>query len=858
MARVSSAFDPVLERPLALKRTLSGAPADDARLLREARLMARLDHPSIAQVLDVGLDASGTLLCVMPVRQGISLAEAVRREPVPALLRALLSASQALAHAHARGVVHRDVSPTNVRLDADGAVWLLDWGLAATFEEAALGGFRGGTPGCMSPELRDGRAAGPASDVWSLGALLHLICTGALPKNEASARPPACPRPLWAVVRKALSFEPAARYADARAFSEELARWLDGQPLVAWPEGPVDTLVRVAGRRPRLTLAVSLAVVVVLSIAVVAGVAVLRAQAREREATSRLLRESAERALAVDDVALARSLATEALVLRDDVRARGVLAALARVPDVTVKPLALPGCVAGDVDEGHVTCAEPGVHVARMADGRVLRARGGTAETLVTLGEERARLGGGTPEVSVDASRTRAVVAVPEGVLVLQAGHLGPALTPCTAGQPVRFARPRGEGALVFCSDDELVFTSSTAVERRVHISGLGTVLRGVHSGALLDDDTLLTGTANGQLGIIDLAAQTLRWAAPSGLGLLHTVVASRDGRSALVAGEKGAALLRVREGQVLPLGSSVSRAWRLGEHGFAVSDGARLSEVLTPAGLSMTRGLHGLSALAVHDGTRRVAAGDSMGSVQVMHFERGVDFTISGLPRVVKSLAFSSDGRFLAIGAAGPDGVLLYDVSQRAPARLKTPWDGDPAVRARHVAFFDVACMIFFGWGAPPRAACVDGDAFAELPLPQLPADVRELAARPGELLLTETPDFVWRVTMTRERQVVASPVPDPRARLVALSSSGRASFSNAPELSAVAIADDGRLASCRLDGTVELRDERGALQFIAAAHQQRCARVSFCDQQRALCTAGWDGAFRVLNAQSSVTWSK
>ena len=246
------------------------------------------------------------------------------------------------------------------------------------------------------------------------------------------------------------------------------------------------------------------------------------------------------------------------------------------------------------------------------------------------------------------------------------------------------------------------------------------------------------------------------------------------------------------------------------------------------------------------------------------MHFERGVDEVVPGPSRVIKSLAFSSDGRFLAVSAAGPDGVLVFDVSVSPVKRVVTPWDGDPAKRARHVAFFDSACVIYFGWGAPPRAACHDGQAFGEVPLPALPGDVKDVSARGSELLLTADADAVWRVTMDRERRVSSSRVPGVAARLVALSPDGaRTAFagrdtvqlgaSSVPSpspLSAMALADDGRLALCRLDGVVELRGAGGEVVFTAPAHEQRCARVAFCDGQRAVCSVGWDGRFRLLEA--------
>ncbi len=840
MARVRSGFDPLLERPVALKRGLAGTPEDDARLLREAKLTARLDHPSIAPVLDVGLDESGAPVCVLPVRQGASFLDAVKQpqQTRASLLRSLLAASHALAHAHARGVVHRDVSPANVRLGADGAVWLLDWGLAATLDEAAAGGFRGGTPGYTAPELCEGAPASCASDVWSLGALLHLLCAHA-PPPELLTRPASCPRALWAVCTRALSAAPAQRYADARAFAAELTRFLDGQPVEAWPEGPVDTLLRITARRPKLTLAFSLAALLLLGASLLA----LRAQEKEAEALALLLRDSAERALHLDDVVSARRLAREALALRDDVRTRGILAALRRTPAATEVPLAAAPCPPRFVDDVGPQCAED----ARLADGTVITLeRNGTSNAL-TFRDARLTLGGGGPAVTVNAARTLAVVALPGSVTVLSLpvdGSVdGPVeLTPCAPGHNVRFAVPWKAGAFVYCADDELVFTTPVAVARRLRVGGLGGVFRGANAGDLLDDERLLVGAANGQAAIIDLSNGALTWVVTTALGRLHTVVAAADGRTAVLAGDKGAALLRVREGQLLPLEGTVSGVWRRGGRGFTVARGTALSTLTPPDGLSTTRGLHGRAALAVNDGARRVAVGDSMGTVELSALHEGVQEVLPGYPRVIKSLAFSADGRFLAVAAAGAPGVVLYDVAGPA-RRLATPWDDDVTVRARHVAFFDARCFVLFGWTADAWGACWNGEDFEAVQVPRLPGEVYDVAARAGALWLAAGEGGVWKLkadfTMT---QVTAAP-----ARHLAVNATGFVASDEA-QVQSLALADDGRRAACLLDGSVELRDGAGAVLFLAPAHEQRCARVSFCDAERALCSVGWDGRLRVL----------
>jgi hypothetical protein len=880
MARVISGFDPVLSRAVALKRSLRGTPEEDAQLLREARLTAQLDHPAIAPVLDVGLDAHGALVCVLQVRQGSSFAEAVRAAPagtVPApLLRALLAASQAVAHAHARGVLHRDLSASNLRVADDGAVWVLDWGLAATKEEAARGGFRGGTAGTTAPEQREGRATSAASDVWSLGALLHLLCTRALPGPTLAERAPhGCPRPLWALCRRALAEAPAARYPDARAFADELARFLDGQPLEAWPEGPLDRLLRIAGRRPRLTLAVVVAVLLATGAAAIGTAAVLRARDTARQATATLLSESAERALAVDDVALAQRLAKQALTARDDPRTRGVLAALARVSPVERTPLGPAGCQALDVLDGAVLCAEPTVDAAvRLAGGARLTAsqRAGQLTLEGTPRDGALALPGGTPAFAVNGARTAAMLWVPEGVVSISADGAGPVLTPCTPGQPVRFAVPREvEAGLALCADDEFVELSRTAVIRRFRITGLGTLFRGLTAGDLVDAHTLVGGTADGQVAVLDLRRGELRWVGPSGLGLIRTVLASSDGRTAALLGERGAAIFRLAEGQVVPVPGPLEGVWRHGARDFVgATASGELVALSARGGLSLTRSLHGRAALAVHEPSGRVAVGDSLGEVQLGQLEAGVQEAIAGTPRVIKSLSFSTDGRFLGLGAAGPDGVLVFDLSVTPARTVPGPWDGDPKTRGRHVAFLDAAHFVFFGWGAPPRAARFEADQgrFVEVPAPVLPGDMRDLVSRPGELWAVDVAGELHRLALTAAGFSAQTLSAGLGAERIAVSPDGtQRAVSNAggvwrlaprrtlPEpvsspVESLAIADDGRVAVCRRDGVVELRGADDVVRLEVPAHQQRCAKVAFCDAQRALCSVGWDGRLRVIAA--------
>jgi serine/threonine protein kinase/tetratricopeptide (TPR) repeat protein len=191
MGVVFLAHDSVLDRQVALKVILAAEAgiADRRRFEREARSAARLHHPGIATVFDVGVD-DGRSFLAMEYVQGETLADRLKRGPLPA--EALLSLAQqlaaALAAAHDAGVVHRDLKPGNIMCAADGRVRLLDFGLAraasvvdadsAAAEPLTHTGVLVGTPAYMAPEQARGDRTGTASDVFALGVVLHEAATG--------------------------------------------------------------------------------------------------------------------------------------------------------------------------------------------------------------------------------------------------------------------------------------------------------------------------------------------------------------------------------------------------------------------------------------------------------------------------------------------------------------------------------------------------------------------------------------------------------------------------------------------------------------------------------------------------------
>jgi tetratricopeptide (TPR) repeat protein len=218
---VFEARDRDLGRRVAFKALKPGTLAsghDAAWLQDEAEAIARLQHPNVVTLYDAGQGPSGPYL-VLELIEGETLEDRLARGPLQPVeaLRIASAVASALAHAHAAGVVHRDLKPANVLLGRDGAVKVLDFGLAHVL---GRGGVEGGTGLFMAPEQRRGEPADPRADVYALGVLLHLLLTGVLPPGGAARIPPAA-RPVLA---RLLADDPTHRPASGAEAAESLAR----------------------------------------------------------------------------------------------------------------------------------------------------------------------------------------------------------------------------------------------------------------------------------------------------------------------------------------------------------------------------------------------------------------------------------------------------------------------------------------------------------------------------------------------------------------------------------------------------------------------------------------------------------
>jgi len=252
-ARVYRGYDPVLERAVALKVLRPGLLRRDKmreRFLGEARALARLRHPRIVPVFEVGYDAD-VYFIVMGLIEGESLAEHRKRGAsgfgIRRTVEIVADLAEALAHAHRQGIVHRDVKPPNIRIDRKGQVYLMDFGIACRPDSGEIcvdGGKRTGTPAYVAPELARGLQSDilPASDQYSLGVVFYELLCGRPPFTgpplyvlfQAANQEPPSPRSadssipprLAAICLKMLSRCPERRYPSCDDVATTLRRWL--------------------------------------------------------------------------------------------------------------------------------------------------------------------------------------------------------------------------------------------------------------------------------------------------------------------------------------------------------------------------------------------------------------------------------------------------------------------------------------------------------------------------------------------------------------------------------------------------------------------------------------------------------
>jgi serine/threonine protein kinase len=248
MGTVYAARDRHLGRLVALKvvGTFAGSGDMIERLLREARILAQLEHPGIVPVHDIGTLPDGRAFYTMKLVQGRRLDHHLTpATPLTDRLRILERLCDTIAFAHAHGVQHRDLTPANIMVGAFGEVLVMDWGVARILDDRSEGAVIG-TPGFMAPEQARAEPTDHRADVYALGALLDFLLGENTPVGFAGERMSRYrARALRAIARRAMAHDPDDRYATVDLLAADLARFRAGLPVSALPERFLDRAVRV-------------------------------------------------------------------------------------------------------------------------------------------------------------------------------------------------------------------------------------------------------------------------------------------------------------------------------------------------------------------------------------------------------------------------------------------------------------------------------------------------------------------------------------------------------------------------------------------------------------------------------------
>ena len=533
----------------AMRPSLARADVLEKPLREEAEAAARLNHPNVVTLHDYGIH-EGTPFLILELLRGETLQQRLRRGPMAPLeaVRLARDVARGLAHAHANGVVHRDLKPGNVFLTDEGGVKIVDFGLARLLDRASLAG---GTPAYMAPEQLRGAPGDARADVFSAAVMLFQTLAGRLPfpvvDGRSTVLDPGPPPPLplhdpppelAALLASALSKDPTDRPQSASA-------------LLAAVQGVEEAYLERAAaasralRHRRLRRLVAALGAVAFAAASAAAVIALR----DRADAERALRESriASAAEGASDPLAAALLMTE---LGDDPPPR----ALEIAQRILSEPI--PVAVLEHPPGGMGLAVSPdGRHVA-VGVGTAKAGEGAPAAGVAIWSAD----GTGSAHVlTAPGARTNALAFTPDGARVVAAGHDGEVRvfrTDGAAAPVVLHAGSSPHAALAIAPDGKTA--AAGALDGRawlVALDGARPARALVHDGAVLalayapDGARLATGGGDGHLRVFDARSGALLARAAARGGAVFALAWSADGSAIATASEDGVARLFGRDG---------------------------------------------------------------------------------------------------------------------------------------------------------------------------------------------------------------------------------------------------------------------------------------------------------------------
>jgi len=728
MGKILAARDRRLRREVVIKVMHRDSGRIDARFEREARITARLQHPSIVRVYDAGVLGDGRAFYAMERVRGRSLEVVVEEARTLrarlALLPHAIAVCDALAYAHNEGVVHRDLKPSNILLGPFGETVVIDWGLAkdltasedlvASMPPDETGSSRSsgssaltqhgavmGTPSFMAPEQARGEVADERTDVYALGALLYTMLTGAPPVRGTSSDEvihavatgnrrrirevePSLPAELESIVERAMAHDPAQRYRNAKQLADDLRSFAAGKLV---PSHAYSTwhLVRRWIARNRVAVAIT-----ALALAVIIGGTILYVRDLD-----------AERRLAVADRNFARAMQDEAENKTDTIRLEQAEKALPRDPSTALawlkqlrnrtlasdrtnaiaskaREMGIAHELAGHQQDVELIAASPdGTHAVSGGDDTMIRWWDLATRTSVVLAAHKSPIeafamsSDGAYLASAGTDHLVVLWKVSDGSRRELTGH----------EQTVRgVAFSADHDHLASTSEDGTLFVWDVATATGIKLLAYTHSLRPV---AWVDAAHVLVGAFDGRIGLVDTATKQVRWSRDTKhRAEVRSLAVTPDGRYFISSDEDGAVVLwdLATLDAVRDLSSHVDVAREV---------------IITPDGAHVVScgGDNEVHMTSLPDGGLRVRAGNEAG---------------------VKDIDVSRDGLVAAAGIDGVVRVWSLDGALRHEFRGHAAAVKGVAFAGRHVVSGAEDQMVRV-WSldpppAPPRGAALRG----------------------------------------------------------------------------------------------------------------------------------------------------